>query len=248
MVKNLSKNLIPIAIVVTGILIAGALVFLNQGKVEEPSEIGLLSPQKAAEKALNYINQNILQEGLTASLINVVEENGVYKLRLKIGEQEFTSYVTKDGKLLFTEEGIDLEAESEEKVQKEKSTIGNFSVSKDEICKENGKPIIYLFGSQGCPHCTWEHPIVERIAEDFEGYITFHNNMDSDADRNIFSKYSTGGIPTLVLGCKYYRVGSGERSGEENESEVLTALICKLAENRPSDICDSVQDLISQID
>jgi len=71
--------------------------------------------------------------------------------------------------------------------------------------------------------------------------------MDSQADMDVFRKYSTGGIPTLVLGCKYYRVGSGERAGEEMESKVLTALICKLTENKLVDICNEVQDLISQI-
>jgi hypothetical protein len=50
-----------------------------------------------------------LEEGLTASLINVGEENGVYKIHLKIGERKYDSYVTKNGKLLFIE-GIDLES------------------------------------------------------------------------------------------------------------------------------------------
>jgi len=109
-------------------------------------------------------------------------------------------------------------------------------------------PVIYFFGSKDCPHCTWEHPIVEKVAKDFEEYISFHNNMDSDADRDVFSKYSTGGIPTLVFGCKYYRVGSGEGLSEEGESKALTALICKLTENQPLSVCNLVQDLINQID
>ena len=245
MVEN-RKNLIPIAIIIAGLLIAGAFVYVNQGKVSEKAPEGL-SPQQAAEKAINYINQNLLQGGATASLINVIEENGIYKFRLKIGENEYDSYVTKNGKLLFIE-GIDLEKPLK-KVEKPKGepTIGDFLVSEDEICKEDGKPIVYFFGSKGCPHCRWEHPIVEKVAKNFQGYISFHNNMDSQADMDVFKKYSTGGIPTLVLGCKYYRVGSGERAGEEMESKILTALICKLTENKLVDICNEVQDLISQI-
>ena len=245
MVEN-RKNLIPIAIIIAGLLIAGAFVYVNQGKVSEKAPEGL-SPQQAAEKAINYINQNLLQGGATASLINVVEENGIYKFRLKIGENEYASYVTKNGKLLFIE-GIDLEKPLK-KVEKPKGepTIGDFLVSEDEICKEDGKPIVYFFGSKRCPHCAWEHPIVEKVAKNFQGYMSFHNNMDSQADMDVFRKYSTGGIPTLVLGCKYYRVGSGERAGEEMESKILTALICKLTENKLVDICNEVQDLISQI-
>ena len=245
MVEN-RKNLIPIAIIIAGLLIAGAFVYVNQGKVSEKAPEGL-SPQQAAEKAINYINQNLLQGGATASLINVIEENGIYKFRLKIGENEYDSYVTKNGKLLFIQ-GIDLE-KPRKKVEEPKGepTIGDFLVSEDEICKEDGKPIVYFFGSKRCPHCAWEHPIVEKVAKNFQGYMSFHNNMDSQADMDVFRKYSTGGIPTLVLGCKYYRVGSGERAGEEMESKILTALICKLTENKLVDICNEVQDLISQI-
>ena len=243
MVEKSRKILIPIAIVIAGIFIAGAVVYINQGKASA------LSPQAAAEKAIEFINQNMLQEGISASLISAVEENGVYKFRLKVGENEFDSYVTKNGKLLFTA-GIDLEKtpETQPRTQEEKSTIGNFLVSQDKICKENEKPNIYFFGSQGCPHCRWEHPIIEKVAKNFEGYISFHNNMDSEADMDVFGKYSTGGIPTLVFGCKYYRVGSGESLGEEEETKVLTALICKLTSNQPANVCSGVQALINQIE
>lgn len=240
-----NKILIPIAIVVAGILISGILFYLN--KIKTPSG-EFLSPQEAAQKAIKFINDNkdfFNIEGLDASLINVVEENGIYKFRLKIGENEYDSYVTKNGKLLFVQ-GIDLT--SQPKTQEEKSTIGNFLASEDEICKENEKPIIYFFGSQGCSHCKWEHPIIEKVAKNFEGYISFHNNMDSKADMDVFRKYSTGGIPALVFGCKYYRVGSGERLGEEKETKILTALICKLTSNQPANFCSGVQDLISQIE
>ena len=91
--------------------------------------------------------------------------------------------------------------------------------------------------SEGCPHCSWEHPIIEEVARKFDGYVSFHNNMNSDADMDIFQKFSTGGVPTLVLGCKYYRVGSGENSGQEQEAENITSLICELTNNQPEEIC-----------
>jgi len=244
--SRLSKNSIPLAIIVAGLIIAGASVFINREKITERFSENL-SPQEASEKAINFINQNLLTEGTTASLVNVTEENGVYKFRLKIGDQEYDSYVTKNGNLLFVD-GIYLEEKSVTNTKNQNGyTIGNFAVTEDEICKEGEKPIIYFFGSEGCPHCRWEHPIVEKVAKSFEEYISFHNNMDSDADQDILSKYSSGGIPTLVLACKYYRVGSGEGDGEEKEIENLTALICKLTNNEPSSVCNPVQDLIDQI-
>jgi thiol-disulfide isomerase/thioredoxin len=247
---SIKKNLIPAAIVIAGLIVAGA-IYINQAKDKAGKEIpGLLTSQQAAEKAINYINQNLLQQGTTASLVSVAEEKGIYKFRLKVANQEYDSYVTKDGKLLFTEQGIDLDKEQnnpEETVKQEGTTIGNFSVSQDEVCKENEKPIVYFFGSNSCPHCLWEHPIFEKVANNFEGYIFFHNNMDSDKDNEVLMKYSTGGIPTLILGCKYYRVGSGEQAGEQEETKNLTALFCKLTGEKPAEICEPVKDLINQI-
>ncbi|MDI6591647.1 MAG: hypothetical protein QME61_01790 [Patescibacteria group bacterium] len=132
MFKNLT---LPLTIIIAGAIIAGVIFLVNQEKTSEK----VLSPHQAAEKAINYINQNMLEEGNTASLINVVEENGVYKFRLKIGEREYDSYVTKDGKLLFTQ-GINLESPPSS-VQKETSS---------EISKRD-KPDIKIFVMSYCP-------------------------------------------------------------------------------------------------
>ncbi len=243
----MTKKLIPVAIIIAGVLIAGAIYYVNKpGEVVEE----VLTSQEAAEKAINFINQNLLGGAATASLIEVSEEIGLYKIKFDIDGREIESYLTRDGKFLFPE-AIDLTQEIEEPTESTEPTgvtIGNFSVSGDEVCKENGKPIIYFFGSQGCGYCNWEHPVMEAVALRFEEYIAFHNNMDSDADKDIFSKYSTGGIPTLVFGCKYSRVGAGTQSGEELEAKNLTALICKLTDGQPADVCSRVQDLIDQIE
>lgn len=132
------------------------------------------------------------------------------------------------------------------------STIGNFLVTEDELCQEDGKPIIYMFGSSGCPHCTWEHPIFEKVTAKFGNLISVHDNMDKQgADQEIWNEYSQinqGGIPFLVFGCRYARVGSGEQVGEVVEEENLTALICKLTGNEPTKVCQEVADLVEQIE
>ncbi|NQE44728.1 hypothetical protein C5S31_01730, partial [ANME-1 cluster archaeon GoMg2] len=102
------------------------------------------------------------------------------------GDTEYESIITNDGRLLFPQ-GIDIvklkdmeqqqEAENRSRAQKEqKRTIGNFIVSSDEICREDGKPIIYFFCSDACGHCKWEHPVIVNVTSNFEGYISFHDN------------------------------------------------------------------------
>lgn len=246
MSERLTKNLIPIAIVVAGLLIGGVIIYVNTTQKCLPESISeVLSSQEAGERLINFINQNLLRGGTTASLVNIVEENGLYKIKIAIEGQEMESYLTLDGKLLFPEV-IDL-TEVEERAVEKGLTIGDFLISDDEICKEKGKPIVYFFGSESCSHCRWEHPIIEKVAEKFKKDIAFHNNMGNQADRDVFQKYSTGGVPTIVLGCRYYRAGSGERWSEEEEEKVLTALVCKLTGNEPKGVCDEVKDLITKI-
>jgi hypothetical protein len=69
----------------------------------------------------------------------VVEENGLYKLKLKIGNKEYPSYVSKDGKILFPNEGISLE----EKIVQEKET--------PQTVEKRDRPDVKLFVMSYCP-------------------------------------------------------------------------------------------------
>lgn len=224
---------------------------------------GALSQEEAAKIALSFINENMIQSGApTAELSGEVkEEAGLYKFNIKLENQDFPIYVSKDGNLLFPQGPINIKEVKEQKAAAATtgnnngqngtnfnvSTIGGFNVSDEEVCLEDGKPVIYFFGSESCPYCRWEHPLVQKIMKQFEGLIVFYDNYDNGKDMDIFSKYSQGGIPTLVLGCKYYRVGSGEKEGEEQNTKNITALLCKLTAGQPDSICSGVVDLIEQI-
>ncbi len=240
-----NKLIIPVALLIAGVLIAGAILYTNYSKSQCDIEDQITAAQ-AGDAVMDLINNKLLKDDpQEASLLGTSEGNGVYKINFQVAGQEIEWAMSKDGKLAFGQI-INLE-EVEEPVDEVSTTIGRFSVSSDEVCSEDGKPIIYFFGSERCPHCRWEHPITEQVMQRFEGYISFHNNMDNQEDMDVFSRYSTGGIPTTVLGCQYYRVGSGETLGAEENAKVLTALTCKLTNGQPGDVCSEVQDLIDQI-
>jgi len=169
MLEKFTKNLIPVSIVIAGLLVSGALIFINQGKIEKGEE-QILTPQEAAEKAINFINQNQNMfglQGVTVSLVNAMEENGVYKFRLKIGENEFESYVTKDGELLFIE-GIDL----------------NPPVAK-EIPKTD-VPGVKLFVMAFCPYGNQAEELMMPVVE------LLKNKAEIDLHYVIYSNYQTG--------------------------------------------------------
>jgi thiol-disulfide isomerase/thioredoxin len=228
----------------------------------------VLLPEEAGEKAVEFIVNYAVPPGVNVSLIAVTElENAnLYDITIDLSMQGTSEtqelYLTKDGKTLFPgaldiEEFVsmaELQKEQEEKraqEQQQEPTIGNFIVSSEAPCTDDGKPVIYFFGSEGCAYCKWEHPIIENVTSEFNGYISFHDNMNnSGVDREVFSRYSSGGIPTVVLGCSYYRVGAGVTIGEDQEEKVLTALMCKLTDNKPEEVCKNpeIEALVNQIE
>lgn len=135
-------------------------------------------------------------------------------------------------------------------------TAGNFLVTGDEICAEDGKPAVYFFGSSTCPHCLWEKPIAQKVFEEFKDQISYHENFDNDEDSSVYMKYvdiHSGYVPFLVLGCKYARMGAGENLGtneEESkrlEEEALTAVLCKLTGERPAEVCSLVKNKVLEV-
>lgn len=133
----------------------------------------LLSPQKAAEKAIEFINKNMLQ-GATASLVNVSEEGGVYKFRLKINEQEFDSYVTKDGKLLFTQ-GIDLNQQPQVAGAQEQKEI-----------PKTDKPEVKLFVMSFCPYGNQAEEIAKPVVDLLKDVV------DIEVRYVIYENYGSG--------------------------------------------------------
>ena len=168
-----------------------------------------LSADEAADKAISFINSNVLREGQTASLGDIESESQLYKMMITIDGQEFASYVTKDGKLLFPN-AIDMEQEIEvpEQVEEqqrqpnkpENEKIKTFLDSEEEVCYEDGKPVIRMYASSGCGYCRWNKPIFEKVAREYmdEGKVIAYlwedgKNILSDEQEEATSCTRKGG-------------------------------------------------------
>lgn len=127
------KNLIlPAVILIAAVIIGGAIYLTSETK-----PTGSLTAQEAAQKALEFINQNILaQDNVTASLVSVTESNGLYKMKLKIEEEEIETYLSVDGKLLFPQ--VVTLVKEEEVTQ--------------EAGQKSDKPDVKLFVMTYCPY------------------------------------------------------------------------------------------------
>ncbi len=128
-------------------------------------------------------------------------------------------------------------------------TDSSFDLTGDEICTEDGKPVIRMFSTTWCPHCKWITPIFEKVIQPYveSGQIAayaweldINDNILTDAKETsipesemaIYQKYNPqGSIPTFVFGCKYARVGNGfegKADGEASEETDFTQTIEEL--------------------
>lgn len=68
-----------------------------------------ISPDEAKTKAETFINESLLPAGVTASIGEVSEANGLYKMPLTLPDgTNVDTYITKDGQLFFPE-GMNIE-------------------------------------------------------------------------------------------------------------------------------------------
>jgi len=105
-VQKLNKDSISVVVAVIAILVVVVLAFAgsNPSLNKVLSSINLGNSNEAvAKNVIDYLNKSVLQNGQTATLVSVGEESGLVKVSLKIGDNAYDSYATKDGKLLFPE-------------------------------------------------------------------------------------------------------------------------------------------------
>jgi thiol-disulfide isomerase/thioredoxin len=102
---------------------------------------------------------------------------------------------------------------------------GTFTKTGDDICRENGKPLVMLFSTTWCPHCKWIASTFDSMAKSYGDKIavyhweldtgdnTLTSAVESEVPSNLRSYYARynprGSIPTFVLGCRYFRIGNG---------------------------------------
>jgi thiol-disulfide isomerase/thioredoxin len=261
--KTASIGFLAIGVIVGVILgaVIGFSVFSAPSVPSTPScpmPAGALTPDEAGERAIDFLTTYAIPPGVEVSLASVTadEQSGLYEIAVTVSMLGTTEtrevYMTKDGELLFPGatniadyiELVEAQKALEEQRNREQQygrTIGNYIKSEDSLCTEDGKPIIYFFGGTSCSACQWEHPVILNATSKFDGYIAFHDSMNTGiVDSEVFASYNpSGSIPTIVLGCVYYRVGAGVNLGEAQEEKVLTALICDLTDGQPEAVCSA---------
>jgi len=150
-----------------------------------------LSQNAAAEKAIEFINTNLMQPGTSATLEGVETEGDLYKLTLSISGQTFDSYITKDGNILFPQ-AINLDETLPTTAPTEATTFSCENVEQTE------KPVVELFVMSQCPYGTIAedamYPVYKLLKDDMDfklyfiadktadGFSSLHGQPEVDGD------------------------------------------------------------------
>jgi hypothetical protein len=132
---------------------------------------GAISEDSAVEKAVDFINTNMMQEGVTAELKETSEENGLYSFKIEIQGQEYDSYVTQDGEMLFTVPGVKLD----EKIEAPEPAPTPEPVE----ATKSAKPEVEVFVMSHCPFGTQIEkgmiPVVKLLGDKIDFNLRFVN-------------------------------------------------------------------------
>ena len=146
--------------------------------------LGERTKREIAEKVINFIKDNELttQE---VTLADISQVSGVLKIKLKIGNSEYDTYATKDGKLFFPE-GFDMTRSLFEN-DEEKTT----PKEKKEVQKRDNPQLEAYIASQ-CPFgLQMQRALLELIKEvpEVEKYIKVRYMGSVSADGKVFAMH-----------------------------------------------------------
>ncbi len=189
MTNKIKQLLTTFIVMAVSLAIMGVFVILNQGKIEKVET----SSEDLAQKAIDYINKNMLSEGLIASLVSVVEESGLYKIHIKIGQEEYDSYVSKDGKLLFPSGFIKLEEKPQDSEESAPETQNNNldNASLETLAKCLTEKGVKFYGTSGCSYCKKQKEMFGEAAQ----YLPYIECADEET-RHICEEAEIGPVPT----------------------------------------------------
>ena len=146
-----------------------------------------MDKEEVAQKVVDYLNQNLVRPGTSASLVSVEEESGVYKVVTRYLGREIPVYVSKDGKLLFLY-GIDLTQEVEKKSPQK------FDAPDSE------KPKVELYVMAFCPFGNQAENAMLPVVELLNGKADFRLRYIV----NVYETEVSRALPIAANGKTYY--------------------------------------------
>jgi hypothetical protein len=173
-VKKKSKpiNKKFVAILIIAVIAILAYSGYTNGKFDK--QLGIQPPMTVAE-ATKFINDNLMSEGATANVSEVTEENGLWKIKLTVSDQEYTTYLTKD-KGTFFPQALSIAEIQQQKADAAKQAADKHTQELASLTK-NDKPTVELFVMSHCPYGTQAEkgiiPVIEALGNKIDFRLKF---------------------------------------------------------------------------
>jgi hypothetical protein len=156
-------SFVLLVLLVISIITSGFKLSMTKEKTEN---LNVMSKEEVGTKSVEYIKK--LVQGQTVKLNNVSESNGLYILDLNVAEQRFTSYASKDGKILFAA-GYELDVPLPNLDQQQQQPA-------QDIPKSD-KPQVEVFVMSHCPYGTQIEkgiiPVIKTLKDKADIQIKF---------------------------------------------------------------------------
>ena len=133
-------SMVLIVILAVSFLIMGTGV---TGMFASNGQSKYLTKDEAGNKAVKFINENLVQPNTTATIVSVEESNGLYNVSISYLQRTIPVYITKDGTDLFLSSPIDI-TQSIPKQQEQQQ--------QPTETPKTDKPTVQLFVMAFCPY------------------------------------------------------------------------------------------------
>jgi len=143
--KGMIAVIAGIAIILV-VMLAASMMQTGQGTVVPPTACG--------EKAIAYINNNLVAPGTTVELVSVSESHGLYEVKSRYQSQDLTLYATKDCTLLFTNT-----------VNMTASAGGQTSPQATQAPVKSARPAVDLYVMSFCPYGTQAETVMSPVVK-----------------------------------------------------------------------------------
>ncbi len=133
---------------------------------------GTLSKVDAKYLAEEFINENLLSGGLTASVLEIESDSGFWKLKIQLSDgREVNSLLSKDGKI-FVPEAIYIDEVAKD-AEEQKAVAAQQQAEILASIEKNDKPVIELFVMSHCPFGTQAEKAIIPALEELGDSVDF---------------------------------------------------------------------------
>jgi len=165
--------------IISIILVAGWILTPRTVITGEFVKMNILSKEEIGKKVIDYINNNLVAPGTSASLISVEEEKGVYKILVSYQGQSIPVYATIEGSYLFLQ-ALDMN----KKIAREGTQV-------EFDAPDREKPNVKFFVMSFCPYGNDAESALEPV------YRLLKDKVEWEPHYVIYSNY--GNYPEYCL-------------------------------------------------